>query len=193
MSVMTSIMFITNNEHKVEEANRILSPFNIKLEMCPQRKLEIQSESLLKVAKYAALAAAKRLHSPLLVEDSGLFIKVLNGFPGPFSSYVHKTVGCEGVLKLLSGLSERSAAFKCVVAFYSPSLGVNTFQGRSVGNISQEMRGSAGFGFDPIFIPEGSNLTFAEMQPDEKDRFSHRGAAFRAFGSWFLTKNIAKP
>ncbi|MCX8181615.1 MAG: XTP/dITP diphosphatase [Candidatus Methanomethyliaceae archaeon] len=190
---MVSILFITSNEHKVEEANRILSQFGIQLEMFPQKKIEIQSKSLLKIAKYAAHMAAKRLKSPVLVEDSGLFIRALKGFPGPFSSYIHETIGCEGVLKLLSGIEDRYAVFKCAVAFCSPSLGLNTFQGRSIGRISLNMRGQAGFGFDPIFVPHGEELTFAEMLPEQKDRFSHRGAALRAFGSWLSSKSMAKP
>ena len=190
---MTSILFVTNNEHKVEEANRILSPFGVRVEMSPQKKIEIQSNSLLKIAKYAAITAAKRLKSPVLVEDSGLFIRALKGFPGPFSSYVHKTIGCEGILKLLSSIEDRYAVFKCAIAFCSPSLGTQTFQGSSIGRISLNMRGTAGFGFDPIFVPHGEDLTFAEMLPEQKDCFSHRGAAFRAFGSWFSSKEIAKP
>jgi XTP/dITP diphosphohydrolase len=193
MSNMVSILFITNNEHKVEEANRILSPFGIRLEMSPQKKVEIQSDSLVRIARYAALTAAKKLKSPVLVEDSGLFIKALNGFPGPFSSYVQKTIGCEGILKLLQGREDRGAAFRCAVAFWSPNLGLHTFHGRSLGRISLSMRGHAGFGFDPIFVPSGEDLTFAEMPPEQKDRFSHRGAAFRAFGSWLSSKIVAKP
>ncbi|MEM2001383.1 MAG: XTP/dITP diphosphatase [Candidatus Methanomethylicaceae archaeon] len=190
---MTSILFITGNEHKVEEANRILSPFGVRLEMLPKKKIEVQSSSLLRIAKYAAYMAAKKLKSPVLVEDSGLFIRALKGFPGPFSSYVHKTIGCEGILKLLSGIEDRHAVFKCVVAFCSPSAGLHTFLGQSKGRISLHMRGHAGFGFDPIFVPYGEELTFAEMLPEQKDRFSHRGAAFRAFGSWFSSKSMAKP
>lgn len=191
---MDSILFITKNEHKLQEANRILSPYHIKLEMSDQEKLEIQSKSLVKIAKYAALMASKRASSPVLVEDSGLFIKALRGFPGPFSSYVHSTLGCKGVLQLLAGITNRQAVFKCAIAFCSPKSELKTFVGRSYGRISLTMRGSAGFGFDPIFVPDGGGgLTFAEMPPEKKDRLSHRGAAFRAFGEWYSNQKIAKP
>lgn len=161
--------------------------------MSPQRKIEIQSDSLLEIVRYAARVAAKKAHSPVLVEDSGLFVRALNGFPGPYSSYVHKTIGCEGILKLLSGIDDRYAFFDCAIAFCTPSEDLYTFQGRSIGQISINVRGTGGFGFDPIFIPNGESLTFAEMLPEQKDRFSHRGIAFRAFGSWFSSKSIAKP
>ncbi len=191
---METILFITANEHKLEEANRILSPFDIELKISPQKKVEIQSRSLMNIARHAALVAAKSLQSPVLVEDSGLFINALKGFPGPFSSYVHSTIGCEGIIRLLTGVTDRRALFKCAIAFCAPTSRPETFQGVSLGHVSPTMRGTAGFGFDPIFIPDGGGgLTFAEMPPEEKDRLSHRGAAFRTFGRWYSAKNMAKP
>jgi XTP/dITP diphosphohydrolase len=187
------IYFITSNDHKVEEANRILSQFGICLRKSNIKKLEIQSNSLEKIVKYSALYAMKKLKSELIIEDSGLFIKKLNGFPGPFSSYVYKKLGCDGILKLMQNISDRRALFKCVVGYCSPNVKPILFCGICYGNISNEARGSYGFGFDPIFIPDNSNgRTFSELLPEEKDKFSHRGIAFRKFGLWYIS-NIAKP
>jgi len=192
MSAMNEVLFVTGNSHKVKEANRVLSLFGITVKMVECEKVEIQSESLTRIAKYAASLAAKRLGKPVIVEDSGLFVKALEGFPGPFSSYVYKTIGCGGVLQLMSGITDRRAVFKCAVAFCSPGLPPLAFEGKAYGSISSSIRGSGGFGFDPIFIPRsGDGRTFAEMPPEDKDRLSHRGAAFRAFGEWYAKSGRA--
>lgn len=190
---INEIYFVTSNDHKIEEANRILSQFGIKLKKSNIKKIEIQSNSLEKIVKYSLLYAIKKLNNEIIVEDSGLFIEKLNGFPGPFSSYVYKKLGCNGILKLMKEISDRRALFKCVVGYCSPNIKPVIFHGICYGNISYEIRGSHGFGFDPIFIPDNSNgLTFSELSPEEKDKFSHRGIAFRKFGLWYIN-NIAKP
>lgn len=187
------ILFITNNDHKVSEANRILSSFGIEMIKLNFAKIEIQSNSLRKIAKYASIFAANKILKPVVVEDSGLFIKALNGFPGPFSSYVYNKLGCKGILKLMSGIEDRVAAFKCVVSYCQPGNKPIIFEGITYGEISSEIRGSGGFGFDPIFVPKsGIGLTFSEMSPEEKNGLSHRGKAFRKFGEWYIN-NIAKP
>jgi len=119
----------------------------------------------------------------VFVEDAGLFIDALNGFPGPYSSYVYRTIGVEGVLKLVEGKS-RGAAFVSVIALYHPGKGVRVFKGMCRGVIAQHPRGFSGFGFDPIFIPEGVGKTFAEMREDEKNKLSHRGEAARKLIEW---------
>ncbi|MCS7138837.1 MAG: non-canonical purine NTP pyrophosphatase, partial [Crenarchaeota archaeon] len=110
----------------------------------------------------------------------------LNGFPGVYSSYVYKKIGCEGILKLLSGVTDRSAYFMTALAYGEPNKRIEIFKGRIDGEITLGKRGGSGFGYDPIFIPLGSNLTFAEMSVEDKNRFSHRAKALREFASWFL-------
>jgi XTP/dITP diphosphohydrolase len=185
-SSKNEVLFVTGNSHKVKEANRVLSQFGINVKMVDCEKVEIQSDSLVRIAKYAASLAAKKLGKPIIVEDSGLFIKALDGFPGPFSSYAFKTLGCGGVLQLMSGITDRRATFKCIVAFCSPGSHPLAFGGKAYGSIPPSVRGTGGFGFDPIFVPKkGDGRTFAEMPPEGKDRLSHRGAAFRGFGKWY--------
>ncbi len=178
------IYFATGNPHKVAEANAILSKFGIAFKPVPSLKIEIQSDSLEEIAKYAAEAAFRSLRAPLIVEDSGLFIDQLKGFPGPYSSYAYKTIGCEGILRLLEGFDNRAACFECVVVYASKET-MRSFVGTARGSIAEAPRGGGGFGFDPIFISEDrGDRTFSELSPLEKSAVSHRGKAFRSFGEW---------
>jgi XTP/dITP diphosphohydrolase len=173
------ICFATGNRHKYAEAEAIARERGVILKQCPGVKREIQSDSLEEVAKHAALTAYMELGVPVLVEDAGLFIKALNGFPGPYSSYVYKTIGYAGLLKLMEGVEDRSACFKSVaVLVYEPFL--ITGVGEVCGTVAYEARGVEGFGFDPVFIPDGYDKTFAEMSVEEKNRVSHRARALRS-------------
>ncbi len=177
--------FITRNRHKLEEASAALKPYGISLRMPPPGipKLEIQDQSLEKIALLAARHAYQRLLAPLIAEDAGLFIDALNGFPGPYSSYIYRTIGVEGILRLMRGVGNRRARFKSAVACIYPPY-EEVFVGVAEGTITSSPRGEEGFGFDPIFIPSGENRTFAEMRVEEKNRFSHRAKAFRILGEW---------
>ncbi|RLF24381.1 MAG: non-canonical purine NTP pyrophosphatase, RdgB/HAM1 family [Thermoprotei archaeon] len=187
------VNLVTGNPHKVKEASISLREFNIEVRMLKVRKVEIQSDNLANIASFAALEAAKEVGMPVVVEDAGLFIEALNGFPGPYSSYVYKTIGVQGILKLLDGINQRNAYFLSVVAYATPQGRCFTFEGRVYGVISKEPRGSGGFGFDPIFIPnEGDGRTFAEMTTEEKCALSHRGKAFRKFGAWLVRRGVTR-
>ena len=107
----------------------------------------------------------------------------MGGFPGPYSAYVSKTLGNEGILKLLSGESCRTATFKSVVGYCEPGGEPLLFVGSVDGVITEEIRGEGGFGYDPIFAP--GKRTFAEMLMEEKNEISHRRGAFGAFLDWF--------
>ena len=186
------LYFVTDNRGKLREVENILKQFGIKVVQASVRKTEIQSNDLGEIALYAARRAFLQLRKPLFVEDAGLFIDSLNGFPGPYSSYVYKTIGVKGVLKLLEGVTNRRACFKSYVALILPPL-EKLFMGEVCGVISDEARGSGGFGFDPIFRPEGSAKTFAEMSLEEKNRYSHRAKAVRAMGEWLAKTFHVKP
>ncbi|RLG77468.1 MAG: non-canonical purine NTP pyrophosphatase, RdgB/HAM1 family [Thermoprotei archaeon] len=179
------IPFVTKNEHKVAEANIVLKKYGVEVYPVNLKKIEVQSESLEKIAALAAKIAYRKLRMPVVVEDAGLFIDALSGFPGPYSSYVYKTIGIKGVLKLMEGISDRSAKFRAVVAL-AYSGGVKLFKGVVKGIISLEAKGTKGFGFDPIFIPEGHAKTFAELGTEEKCSVSHRGKAFEQLGKWIV-------
>jgi len=187
---MAEIIFVTGNRNKVEEANLTLSRYGIRLKMNEFKKVEIQSESLEEIASNAAQTAANALSAPVISEDSGLFISALSGFPGPYSSYAFMTIGCIGILRLMSSQPDKRAQFRCVVAYCAPGATPMLFTGTSLGTISNSMRGHGGFGFDPIFVSSGKDArTFAEMTISEKEFSSHRGAAFRSFGQWYEKTN----
>ncbi len=173
------IYFLTGNRNKYLEAKRIFEEFNLKLDMKRYRKVEIQSNSLEEIVRYAVLKAAEDFSETFVIEDDGLFIECLNGFPGPYSAYVYRTLGLVRILKLMEHEANRRAYFKSVVGLFIPRLGIRVFTGISEGRISMKLRGEGGFGYDPIFIPDGSEKTFAEMSVNEKNRFSHRAKAFR--------------
>ena len=118
--------------------------------------------------------------SAILVEDSGIFIESLDGFPGPYSSYVERKIGLGGILNLLRKEGNRRAEYRAVAAI---SLEGETISAKGVcsGTISEEILGGMGFGYDPIFIPDdGDGRTCGELSPVEKSAISHRGRALKA-------------
>lgn len=133
---------------------------------------EIRSDNLEEVARDAVLAAFELCRAPVFVEDAGLFIDALNGFPGTYSGWVQKKLGNAGILKLLEGEADRSARFEAVIAYHD-GFRVSCFAGRCDGDISDMERGRGGFGFDPIFVPRGHPQTFAE-NIELKNNLSHR-------------------
>ena len=183
-----AVYLVSRNIHKYLEARQIFLAHGLSLIQLRVKTLEIQSDSLEEVAKFRAVHAAENWGVPVISEDAGLFVDALNGFPGPYSSYAYKTIGCEGLLKLLEGVENRSARFRSAVAYCpGPNEEPLCFVGETLGKISKETRGSHGFGFDPIFIPEeGDGRTFAEMTRGEKNRYSHRAKAMRKFVKWYL-------
>jgi len=182
------VSFLTSNKGKFREAQAVAKVAGLRLQMLVAPKIEIQSETLMEVASYAAEEAASRLGIPVVAEDAGLFIDKLNGFPGPYSSDVFKRLGNKGILKLMENISHRNAKFSSVAAFCAPWSTSKCFVGNVVGRISPGPRGAGGFGFDPIFIPsKGDGRTFAQMTIKEKNRLSHRAASFRKLSKWLLT------
>ncbi len=139
---------------------------------------EIQAGTLEDVVGFA-LASLREVEGDLLVDDSGLFIDALDGFPGVYSAYVYKTLGCEGILGLLAGATHRDATFRTC---FGVRLGgkEHLVPGECAGRITRAPRGSGGFGFDPIFVPAGHDATFAEMSLEAKNAVSHRGRALGA-------------
>lgn len=175
---MGKLCFATNNHHKFLEVEPIAREHGIELEMCRDVKIEIQSDSLEEIVVKSAMLAYIILNRPVLVEDAGLFVEALNGFPGPYSNFVYRTIGISGLLKLMRDLENRRAYFKSAAAIaFNGGILVST--GVVEGEIARESRGSRGFGFDPIFIPRGDMRTFAEMSVEEKNRVSHRATSTR--------------
>ena len=185
------ILFATGNKHKVSEASEILTHLGYVVEQLLIRGkspelIEPQAEgieevAISKVKQARELVMGTELEgSIILAEDSGLFIDSLEGFPGPYSSYVEKTIGLPGILQLMSLENGRRAEFRAIAAVYiDGSIVIGT--GICTGKISGEISGELGFGYDPIFIPDdGDGRTCGEMSSTEKSSISHRGRALKA-------------
>jgi len=142
---------------------------------------EIQAETLEETIVPGLEWLMERYHKPLMIDDSGLFIDAIKGFPGVYSSYVFKTVGCDGILRLMQDVKDRGARFECCIGFLKPGSKPNVSKGVAKGTISTKKAGSGGFGYDPIFVPEGYSKTYAQFEIAEKNKMSHRGRAIDAF------------
>jgi XTP/dITP diphosphohydrolase len=144
---------------------------------------ETRSEDVGEIARAKAGYAYGQLKIPLIVDDTGLSIEALNGFPGPYAAYVQHSIGNAGILKIMEGRQDRAAWFTTAIAFADEN-GIRVFRGVLRGHISSSPRGGAGFGYDPIF--EVEEKTLAEISMDEKSLISHRAKALAAFHDWFL-------
>ena len=177
------VIFASSNTHKYEEAEKILAEFGMKLGFFQTELVEIQDDSLSKIALQKVENAYEKCKKPVIVEDDGLFIDSLSGFPGPFSSYVFKTIGNNGILKIIG--NNRDAQFRAIIAFCDSKKEPILFESKVVGKISENVQGT-GWGFDPIFIPEKQNKTYAELA--DKNKLSHRHESLKKFASWFNNK-----
>jgi XTP/dITP diphosphohydrolase len=158
------VLFATSNTGKFQEAAATLGKLGITTTHFPFEYRELRSDSLEEIARDAVAEAHRRCGGkPVFVEDSGLFIESLNGFPGTFSGWVHKKIGNNGILKLMAGVggAGRKAVFESRIAYHDGRT-ISVFAGSCRGSIAREAWGSSGFGYDPIFVPEGYPQTFAQ-------------------------------
>ncbi|MFI7640881.1 RdgB/HAM1 family non-canonical purine NTP pyrophosphatase [Nonomuraea sp. NPDC049400] len=183
------IVLATRNAGKIAELRRILAGFDIVgLEEFPsigevaETGLTFEENALLK-----AHAVAQGSGLPAVADDSGLCVDVLGGMPGVFSARWSGRHGDDqaNLDLLLAQVSDvpagkLSAHFACAAALALPSGETRVVEGTLPGHLVTSPRGSNGFGYDPIFVPDGEERTTAEMSPEEKDEISHRGRAFRA-------------
>lgn len=181
--------FVTSNKNKLREFEAILG---IKLEQIEIDLEEIQEIEVEKVVEHKALEAYEQIRKsfdPLrrieaskaqdkrvIVEDTGLYIEAWKGFPGALAKWVEKTIGFGNIAKILEG--NRSAYAKTIVGYYDGNK-LELFEGTIRGRISEKAKGENGFGWDPIFIPEGHEKTFAEMTGGEKNAVSMRRLALQ--------------
>jgi len=201
------LRYVTTNAGKVREAETYLDEVR-QLEF---DYTEVQADDLGPIAARGAREAYRHAGEPVLVDDAGLFVDPLDGFPGPYSSYVEGTVGVEGVWRLAREADDPRAAFRCVLAYCdgepfeaspdpvdreervaaaaagpdegeSAPLPVRLFEGYVPGRLVAP-RGDGGFGYDPVFEHRGR--TFAELSPGEKNAVSHRGRALAKFAEWY--------
>jgi len=176
------LFFVSSNSHKFLEAKNILDTFGIKLGFFKLNLEEIQSNSIKEIALNKARDAYSKCGKPVIIEDDGLFIDSLGGFPGPYSSYAFKTIGNKGILDLLK--NNRKAKFVSIIT-YCDKTTLRSFDAKLDGMISKSQKGK-GWGYDPIFIPKNLQKTFAQI--NNKNELSHRYKALKKFSNWYLHK-----
>lgn len=191
---MNTILLASRNPHKISELRRELRPLGIELRSSadyPDLDEVVEDRDTL---EGNALKKARRAQSgtglPALADDTGLEIEALGGRPGVRSARFagEGATDEENLEKLLAEMKDveqpdRGARFRTVVAFVTPDY-ERTFEGICRGRILREPRGEKGFGYDPVFLPEGGRRTFAELEGEQKNNISHRGRAVRAFLEW---------
>ena len=187
------LYFVTGNNNKFNEVLRSFQQedLNYTMEQLKMDPTEIQAETVKEVALFKLNSIKEKIDNSFFIEDAGFFVDIpLKGFPGVYSSYVFKTIGNEGIIKLINKFENSVAYFEAVIVLYFKPLDrIFTFEGKVKGKVSLQIRGEEGFGFDPIFIPDiNPNKTFAELSMEEKNKISHRGQALRKLIS-FLKKN----
>ncbi|MBM3228954.1 RdgB/HAM1 family non-canonical purine NTP pyrophosphatase [Candidatus Parvarchaeota archaeon] len=180
------LIFATSNAHKFREAHNFLKQHGIIIKQAPGKANEIRSEDVAEVARESAMQQSGKYKAAFFVEDSGLYIHSLNGFPCAYSKFALGKLGCSGILKLLSGCNNRKAEFRCSIA-HCTGKSIRVFSGRCKGKISRTELGKSGFGFDPIFIPSGSKMTFAQDKI-EKAKVSHRSKALSKLAEFINKK-----
>lgn len=184
---MIELVFATQNQNKVDEVQRVLPTYKIVSlkDLGYENDLVEDHNTLEENAKQKAEFVFNMFGKPCFAEDAGLEVDLLDGEPGVKSA---RYAGDEksdknNIAKLLEkliGSKDRSAKFRAVIAYHDGEQ-VQLFEGRCYGKIASEPRGENGFGYDPIFIPDGYDQTFGELDPDVKHRISHRTVATKAF------------
>lgn len=189
----------TGNLHKVEELKEMLAAANLPIEVhtpavvggMPEVDEDQATFSGNALKKARALAALLPDHDWALADDSGLCVDALDGDPGVYSARYAgaKATDSENTGQLLANLvnvpdDNRGAGFQCHLALVSPLGEEHVFVGECRGKILREIRGDGGFGYDPVFVPEGFDETFAELGSTEKAKLSHRGNAMRQLVEW---------
>jgi XTP/dITP diphosphohydrolase len=167
-------VFVTSNPNKVREAERILG---FPLQHAAVELDELQADTVGAVALGKAQAAFQKLGRPVIVEDAGIELTGLGGFPGPFIKYWEKLGGLASICRTADGLGDRRVRAVCALGICSEA-GAEVVVGAIDGTVSAAPRGQNGFGWDAIFIPQGDDRTFAEMSAAEKDARSHRRKAW---------------
>lgn len=172
-------VFVTGNANKLREAERILGyrPASEDIDLP-----EVQGLDLRQVVAAKADEARKHIEGPLVVEETGLELDAMNGFPGPLVKWMLQAIGPLGIARSAHALNNDRVTARCILLYDDGNrrvLGEGATQGRLV----LEPRGSEGFGWDPIFVPDGKTATYAELSGAEKDIFGHRGRAWRRLDS----------
>lgn len=175
MPSLPPFTLVTGNPGKLEEARRILGG------AVDAEKIdlpEIQSLDMGEVLRAKGREAHGRLGRPVVVEETGLELAALNGFPGPLVKWMLEAVGADGIARTAHALADPRAVARCLLLYVDGEREV-LGEGVVTGTLVRPPRGDGGFGWDPVFQPDGFRLTYAELGQETKDRTGHRGRAWR--------------
>lgn len=193
---MNNLIYLTTNPHKVEEANEFFGKkygFNLKIVNPEFEILEIQSDNCADVAAFSVKYAADKLGVPCLKSDSGLYIEVLGGLPGPYNHYFDKQIGVEKFLELFKFEKNRKARLEHCFAYCEPNKEPIVFSGGGTGTISYEARGTRGRWHDKFYIPDGETKTLSELRDINYEyEASFWGDAKDQFAKWYTNNVINK-
>ena len=181
------IYFVTHNKGKVREFKQILDGV-AEVEQIDDDYPELRSDNPEEIVKEAVKKLVEKYKKPIVAEDSGIFIKALNDFPGTCSAYVHKRIGLKGLLKLMENVKDRTCEYRSAVGYCEPGKEPVSFLGKEKGAIAEKEKGNNGFGHDPIFIPEGSSKTYGEIDDVEEVKKFRRNAVLKFVE--FLKNNL---
>ena len=192
---MKKIVLASRNLNKIEELRAILEPLDIELLAAPDFPELVEVDEDGDTLEANALKKARYVHEstglPSLADDTGLEVDALDGRPGVYSARfagedVTYQQNVDKLLRLMQpwpDMGDRKARFRTVIAFIEDDT-EHVFEGRCEGHITPDERGSGGFGYDPVFLPDGFDETFAELSLETKNEISHRGKAVQVFIEW---------
>ena len=169
------LIFVSSNPNKAIEAERILEMPLLRVSLSLP---EIQAQTIEEITRYKLEVAKAKGYNKLIVEDVSLGFTELGNFPGPYVKWLLESAGGKGLGAIAYALRDHSALAQCCIGYWD-GREVHTFLGECAGEILVHPRGDESFGWDAWFQPEGFAKTFGELSPQEKDRVSHRGRAYR--------------
>src|SRR5688500_18335702 len=169
------LILVSSNPNKGIEAERILGVPILRVSL---NLPEIQAATVEEITRYKVEVAKSKGYARLIVEDVSLGFDELGNFPGPYVRWLLEAAGGTGLAAIAYALNNRAAKAQCCVGYWDGAR-VRLFLGEAAGDILVQPRGERHFGWDAWFLPRGSDRTFAEMTPEEKDAVSHRGQAYR--------------
>lgn len=193
-----TIYFATFNDHKIKEIGEILDGYPIKLlslaSLSCSDNWKESGSTYLENAEIKAKFIRQYTAYSILAEDSGLSVEALNGNPGVYSkrfSGINATdkKNNDLLLNLLKGSENRKAKFCCQAVYLGKTGNIKSFYGEVLGKISLKVQGENGFGYDPVFIPDGYDKTFGELSSEVKNNLSHRKNAMIQFKNWLASNN----
>ena len=189
-SEIIELKIVTSNDGKIDEFKAAFQELPYYPTKISVDYPEIQASTLEEVVDFGLDWLKGKVQPPFIIDDAGVFLESLEGFPGVYSRYIYDTIGLEGVLKQMEDRDNRNISFKCVLGLLLEDGTKHKFVGECHGQLIHEPKGEGGFGYDPLFIPNNLDKTFAELTTEQKNEISHRGIALRKLLDFIKKGNL---